>query len=253
MRMRACYIPCSWQLSLRWSLFRHTWGKPGIFCGNGCGQNTYNKRQFLSELASNESLNSTIPGTWIRPYADAASTWAEQRIFNELAVQALEHAAHPIAKDVRARVDALSNVRAPNLFGMTKIAAGSWTEPILLGGVRVRFDVTGAISSLQAGSVEWASAAHPLAQYIYQTLNDTEWIPWAYDYMNGHTQQWTLAKLGSNNYSESAIFTPTLTALYTAGATVVAELSMPRRANELYGCPATAYLNVPASQAPFSH
>ena len=50
-------------------------------------------------------------------------------------------------------------------------------------------------------------------------------------------QSWVLAKLGSNNFSESAIFKPTLAALYHSDDTVVAEMAMPSRCGNVYVAP----------------
>jgi hypothetical protein len=53
-----------------------------------------------AQLGSNATINSTIPGTWHQPFQKAAASYAEQRIYNELAIQALEHENHPIAQQV---------------------------------------------------------------------------------------------------------------------------------------------------------
>jgi hypothetical protein len=80
---------------------------------------------------------------------------------------------------------------------MTRIPPASLARPITLGAgagsVTVVFDQTGAITSLKVGSggVEWAIPERPLAQYVYQTLNDSEWIPWSADYINGGTEEKT--------------------------------------------------------------
>ena len=80
---------------------------------------------------------------------------------------------------------------------MTRIPPASLARPITLGAgagsVTVVFDKTGAITSLKVGSggVEWAIPERPLAQYVYQTLNDSEWIPWSADYINGGKEEKT--------------------------------------------------------------
>lgn len=119
---------------------------------------------------------------------NAASTWAEQRIYNELAVRALEHDNHPLAKQARARFDALLGPQAPSTAGYSPVPQP--TAPILFPtiGIQLQLDKTGGISSLkdtQAG-IEWALSAQPLAQFVYKTYNDTDWVPFTYDYINGH-------------------------------------------------------------------
>lgn len=45
-----------------------------------------------------------------------------------------------------------------------------------MGPALIGFDgTTGAIVNLTLGGIAWADAAHPLAQYIYRTYNDTDY------------------------------------------------------------------------------
>ena len=53
----------------------------------------------------------------------------------------------------------------------------------------VAFDDTGAISMLTTSTAptqSWASAQRPLAALVYQTLNESDWKPFTYDYINGY-------------------------------------------------------------------
>jgi hypothetical protein len=64
-----------------------------------------------------------------------------------------------------------------------------------------------------------------------------------YAYINGHgtyPDVGEFCKPGSNNYSESTIFRPTLTKLMVRGSAhtataVLAQLTMPSRASQIYG------------------
>eukprot|EP00041_Stephanoeca_diplocostata_P006264 m.79354 g.79354 ORF g.79354 m.79354 type:complete len:876 (+) comp16268_c0_seq5:68-2695(+) len=101
----------------------HTWGIPGI-SGWG-GGDSYERSKFLTLRNSTGFLH-------------AAATWAEQRVYNELAIKALEHAQHPLANSVRARVDALSNVVQPDLSAYTK--EPTLATVVTVAGVAIGFD-----------------------------------------------------------------------------------------------------------------
>jgi hypothetical protein len=113
----------------------HTWGIPGVAGWGGGDQ--WNRTLFwyachvvpllfpgccyLLSLWSHIIL--TFPVHSCRSlinnsaFMDAASTWAEQRIYNELAVQALEYDGHPLAAEARARYSALLGATAPDTTG----------------------------------------------------------------------------------------------------------------------------------------
>jgi hypothetical protein len=67
--------------------------------------------------------------------------------------------------------------------------------------------------------------------------------------LSGHSESSGFSKPGSNNYSESTIWRPTLLKLWVRGGTsaassVVAELTMPTKPATVYGAPHTVYLNL---------
>ena len=215
----------------------HTWGTPGI-SGWGSGDD-YDKANFTAHL-NNDA------------YHAAASSWAEQRIFNYLAAQALVEGKHPLADVVVAELAELSSVTPVDVSGMTfhPFAAGSKGVTVPIGAAQVTFDATGAISSLQFDDLtEWASAEQPLAAFAYQTLNDSDWKPFTYDYINGHSMSGGFCKPGSNNYTESKQWRPSLQGVYTRGNTAVAKMTMDPIAASKYGAPRELYLKVVQSAA----
>jgi hypothetical protein len=216
----------------------HTWGTPGI-SGWG-GSDEWDKKVFTGKLNT-------------EPYLAAASSWAEQRIFNALAVAALEEAGHPLAVDARRRYDAVSaKPGAPDVSKLDKLADPTSVLELMGGNVQVGFDATGAMTTLRAGeasdstAIDWASADKPLAALVYQTLNESDWKPFTYDYINGHSESKGFCKFGSNNYTVSKHWRPTIQAVYSdKNATVVVHMKMPQDACEKYGgAPTDAYLNV---------
>ncbi len=63
----------------------------------------------------------------------------------------------------------------------------------------VGFDGTGAITTLLSAtstvsppSTNWASSGKPLAALVYQTLNESDWRPFTYDYINGCVLAWSV-------------------------------------------------------------
>mmetsp|Transcript_31735 Transcript_31735/g.84485 ORF Transcript_31735/g.84485 Transcript_31735/m.84485 type:complete len:878 (-) Transcript_31735:121-2754(-) len=215
----------------------HTWGTPGI---SGWGQGgDYNTTIFRSHLS-----NTT--------YMKAAASWAEQRIFNELAALALEEASHPLAAAAREELNTVENVVAPDLSAFHEVAKDA--KVALAGGFAIAFRADGAIGALEGpGGVAWASEESPLAGFVYQTLNDTEWKPFTYNYCNDHQMQTGFCKPGSNNFTESALWRPTLTKLLVdvsadVAVAVVAVLEMPEKAWSAYGSFRTLYLNVSVAE-----
>ena len=168
---------CEWSQSsairnmTRW-LFKapeHTWGTPGI-AGWGSG-NQYNRTIFLGNL--------TTP-----PFYDAAASWAEQRIYNAFAVEALEYAQHPLAKEARARYDDISNVIAPDVTDLRNLSNKLFRTINLGDRFVVAFDETGALVKLARATqhaTDWASESSPIAGLVYQTLNESDWVPFTYD------------------------------------------------------------------------
>jgi len=215
----------------------HTWGTPGI-SGWG-GADDYNVSRFRSELSSEK-------------FARAAASYAEQRLFNELAVRALEEANHPLSSIVRREVQQIEEVSIPDLLGFQELPLDSLL--FAKNSMKIGFRHDGAITTLQDGSVRWASTAAPLAALVYQTFNDTEWKPFTYAYLNDHQMQAGFCKPGSNNFSESALWRPTLRKLLVKGMasdfqSAMLVMDMPVKAREVYGAPHVVYLRVtPAEQ-----
>lgn len=222
---------------MTWALLKapeHTWGTPSIVGGN-----QYNTSEFRASLNSTNVMH-------------AASSWAEQRFFNELAVRTLEEAAHPIAEQARAEMNAIINVVPPDTSEYTSIPV---SQKITFAGTNstVALGADGSVIELQDEGVEWASTTSPLASFTYQTFNETEWVPFTYNYINGHGESGSFCKQGSNNFSESKVWNPTLTNLWVKGSTgaasgLLAKLQMPTKSYTTYGSYSTIYVNLTAAR-----
>jgi len=80
----------------------------------------------------------------------ASSSWAEQRIYNELALLALEEANHPLAKEARIQFDNLASVSAPDVQHFDKLNGENMTSLISLSSnFDIQFNSAGAIVSLR--------------------------------------------------------------------------------------------------------
>ena len=200
----------------------HTWGLPTIA---QMARADYAKVTLRMKMGKNN-------------YLRAAASWSEQRLYNELAVQALEHGKHAIAAEVRSRVDALSRVSATSTRGFRRCGLN---EPIFVNSVRLEFGKGGEITSLydEIAHTQWASKSQILGKFTYQTLNDTDWKFFARNYMNSKHVESDFAKIGSNAFSESKLWSPQLQDVYVskASGTVLLRLRMPRKAYEYYGAP----------------
>lgn len=232
--------------NMTWFLLKapeHTWGTPGI-SGWGKGGD-YNTSLFRHNL-TNET------------YMRAAASWTEQRIFNELAARALEEGPavpvpHPLAEEVRNELRAVEDVPTPTVPASMVEVSGS-TRLRARSGAQLQLGPDGSIIHLELPCCGiWATSDSPLGAYTYQTFNDTEWKPFTYAYLNDHAMQTGFCKPGSNNFSESRIWRPSLKHLWVSGAAsafdfAVAELRMPRKSSETYGAPHTIFLNISASR-----
>lgn len=205
----------------------HTWGIPGISGWGGGDQYAKSKLQPL--------LNMT-------DFLNAASTWAEQRFYNELAIRALEWDHHPLASEVRRRVSALSSVTTPDLSNYIKVA-NPFGQLKLQNNILLTFGNDGTLASLILKNVEWSNGG--LGTFVYRTYNESDWVPFSKWYMNGGSEQGGFCKPGSNPYSEQTYFHGTVVAAYMAkdGSGVVAQVAMPDKAVSVYGSPNTVYLN----------
>lgn len=185
--------------------------------------------------------------------------WIEQRKFNDLAIEALAVAGHPLAPEAAAAVEG-TRPRVPT----DPASAGYQSEPALdkpltltpksAGGapISLTFDgVHGGIVGLSAASagdapLQWADADSPLALLAYLTYNDTDFMAMASKYMLSGKCNGSFCKPGSNNYTASAVHMATQTALWVRDDSAIAELQLPSEAHEFAGAPSTAYLNVTA-------
>ena len=163
----------------------------------------------------------------------AAASWAEQRFFNELAVLSLEEAGHSLAAAARAELDVIENVAAPDPMWYTEVPTTS-TVTFADTSTVVELAPDGSIVKLSDKTGEWASSSAPQALFTYKTFNDTEWVPFTYNYINGHGMSGGFCKPGSNAYSESAAWTPTLSQLWVRGTVsaatgLLARLEMPTK------------------------
>ena len=230
---------CDWETSAairnmsRWMMKtpEHTWGTPGV-SGWG-GGNTYNMSTFGQQLTT-------------APFVDASSSWAEQRIYNALAVAALEEANHPMAKEMRARYESIGKVAVPDLSTFHVLDGN---QSIAGKYFNLQFDVvTGSLIHVQGvdSKTKWASKTSPLGDLTYKTFNDSDWKPFTYDYINGHSESGGFCKIGSNNYTISKHWHPVVQNIYGNDAeTVIVHMKMPQDACTKYGGSFTeAYLNV---------
>jgi len=79
------------------------------------------------------------------------------------------------------------------------------------------------------------NASEPFGAFYYQTFNETEWLPFTYAYINGHSESGGFSKPGSNNYTESRIWRPRASKMWSAGETgkvtsLIVEMDMPAKA-----------------------
>ena len=107
-------------------------------------------------------------------YLDALHSYTEQRdIATVLGLGYLGD--HPLAANISARMSALVPA-VPNVTGYAPVPEAAWSTPVTVGAVTLGFDgTTGALTSLSLAGIEWADAAHPLAQYVYRTYNDSDY------------------------------------------------------------------------------
>lgn len=128
---------------------------------------SFSSLQFHAAIAAGEQA-----------YLDALHSYTEQRdIVTVLGLQYLGN--HPLAANITARIAALTPV-VPSTTGLVAVAPSAWATPVTVqtpaGAVTVGFDgTTGALTALTLAGVAWADAAHPLAQYVYKTYNDTDY------------------------------------------------------------------------------
>ena len=112
----------------------------------------------------------------------AAESWAEQRIFNELAARALEtapSAPHPLAKAVREELSIVENVEEPDTSDLKEFPLQNLVT--FSSGTQIQLGSDGSLVMLRFPSGEdLASPSAPFGGFSYQTFNDTEWKPFTY-------------------------------------------------------------------------
>eukprot|EP00463_Aulacantha_scolymantha_P000445 TRINITY_DN1267_c0_g2_i2.p1 TRINITY_DN1267_c0_g2~~TRINITY_DN1267_c0_g2_i2.p1 ORF type:complete len:434 (-),score=108.40 TRINITY_DN1267_c0_g2_i2:2-1192(-) len=191
----------------------HTWGTPGI-SGWGKG-NEYNKTVFYRNYTSTDNKKYSNES-----YMRASAAWAEQRLFNELAVRAFEEAA-----DTEPKFRLIAKLLRMTIKSVTEIS--TFTEKYLVdhgytkldnvkddveledksgNTVLLKFGQYGSFTEIRFSNVKSNFGEGGFGSISYQTFNDTEWLPFTYAYMNDHKPQTGFCKPGSNNYTESNVF-----------------------------------------------
>ncbi|CAK9006160.1 Ankyrin repeat and sterile alpha motif domain-containing protein 1B [Durusdinium trenchii] len=216
----------------------HTWGTPGI-SGWGSGGD-YNTTRFRKDI-NNQS------------FMKAAESWAEQRLFNELAVRSLEESSHPLGPLAREELTMLEEVQEPSLEQLLEVSGDALIT--FSSGTQMQLGADGSIVLLRfPGAEDLASTSAPMASFSYQTFNDSEWQPFTYAYLNDHQMQRGFCKPGSNNFTESAIWKPQLEKLFVSGSSsaasfILAQMHLPDKPQKAYGAPSKIYLKITATSS----
>ena len=155
---------------LQLKLPEHTWGDGGACEGD------YTNTQFYDP--------SYACAVGSAGYETARKSWTDQREFVQRAVAALGELPLRAAAEA-ALADAVPTL--PSTTGLHKFTAGG--SPIkLAGGLSVAFNASGAITSLNSGGVDHASATHPLGLLTYATHSDAELNKFGSTYGLSHCQ-----------------------------------------------------------------
>ena len=206
----------------------HTYGLPGL-----ADSSAFTNEQFHAIIAAGEQA-----------YEDALHSYTEQR--DIAAREGMRYLAdHPLAADIRARIAVLVPA-VPDVSGLTPVDRSAWATPLSTttpgGAVVVGFDgTTCALTAATLAGVSWADAAHPLAQYVYKTFNDTDYAanPTCC-YGEGNRQ-----KVANPNRT---VTTGTMTGLWVDNASsprlAVCAVAMPALQHISYGAPDVAYLTL---------
>ena len=204
----------------------HTYGFPGL-----SDDVNFTNEQFHAAIAAGEQA-----------YVDCLSSYTEQR--DIAAREGFRYLAdHPLAANISAAVAMLAPA-VPDVSALTPVDAGDWATPVTVttpgGAVTLGFDgATCALTTATLAGVAWADAAHPLAQYRYETYNDTDYAanPTCC-YGEGQRQ-----KIANPNRTATS---PTMTGLWVddeaAPRLAVCAMAMPALLNAAYGAPATLFL-----------
>jgi len=201
----------------------HTWGLPGV----GDSANW-----------ANTLFNNARKGT---NYKNCEAAWLEQRLFNQLAIAALED--HPLAAELNARLVAITPV-IPSTQGMQSLS--NLQSSLFCGSSSVQFDgTTGGISYFFDGTTKWADPNSLIARLMYTSFNESD-----FNYMTGYYG----GNAGYDKYNSTcgqpgcanpvdAQWPSTMTALYWSQSTCsgVVVLQSAPLANSYYGAPVTSY------------
>jgi hypothetical protein len=181
------------------------------------------------------------------------SGWADQRAYIDRAIEAL--GALPLRKEIEGAL-AASSPAPVNMSGLNawKLGVGGAPEGTLgcMGGeLEIGFDATGAISSLMAGTRQWADANHTLGRFRYRTHSESEFDAYGDRYMlpgcRANETNGALCGFGKQGLTtvagaSNADWAPKLTAAWkdTAACKAVMQYTFDATAQSKYGAPSVA-------------
>lgn len=168
----------------------------------------------------------SLPG-----YVRMETSWKEKR---DNITQAIGTLPAAMQSQAASSLQAMEPVE-PSSAGMHSVKIG---EMIETPNFRLAFDTSGAITRLQSrkSEREWASPAHPLALFTYQTLSLKEFTDFIALYIHS-TADWAFRDFGKPNIdhfgAQSAEWHPRLRGLWTVrlpnARRVLAELVVPQQ------------------------
>lgn len=235
-------------------LSKHTWGR-------GCAASGVNTSWSNGEF---DRTRATEDKTSDSSFASCERGWDEQRLQLSKAVESVRGSA--FGTRVAAEMAALRPA-TPQLSGYKAVPKSNWTALHRLSpSITVGFDrVTGAIINLMRGTKRFASPEQKLVEVWYKTNDRAEELSMSANYSVTIPDPWSNKKgvaggLGVRNWpndssaglSESRVWRPTLTAMYSKSSpepdssTILIELTMPSVAATQYGCPKTVWVSVAA-------
>jgi hypothetical protein len=211
-------------LRLLIKLPEHT-GGPDNFAGG----DSWTNAQFHTDLADRS------PGV-----VAAERAYLEQReIASVHGLRALGD--HPLAGNLTRRMAALQPL-VPNTTLLVPVPAAEWAVPLTVqtstGEVSVGIDpATGGLSTVRIAGVDWAGPRNQLAQFVYKTFNDTDYL-----------QQRGFCCYGAPGRQQAAnpnrtSTSPRVTGLWRRATGLTARLEMPAETHERYLLVLTARRN----------
>jgi len=184
-------------------------------------------------------------------YRKVEASWDEQRGYLRSALQALGDS--PLAAEAKTALQALEPVR-PEMVGFELVpdpTAGFDTTHFTLA-----FDERGAITRLlqKSSGTEWASRAHPLGLFRYETFSAADYARFYGQYIqhSPQTESWArpdFTKPGLElTHAEHRDWLPTVAGLYqrrdAAGQYFLLSLALPDEAHTCYGCPREVFVSL---------